>query len=86
MCRWSPALLSTIRAGASSARRGIETDADCPATNTVSNRATAAWSVKPCWVVTTKWKPSGAAVLYYRSGRNILPLVDGAVLARVKRG
>jgi hypothetical protein len=25
-------------------------------------------------------------VLYYRSGRNILPLVDGAVLARVKRG
>jgi hypothetical protein len=41
-CRWSPALLSTIRAGASSARRGIETDADSPATNTVSNRATAA--------------------------------------------
>ena len=31
VCRWSPALLSTIRAGASSVRRGIETDADCPA-------------------------------------------------------
>ena len=41
MCRWSSALQSTIRAGASSARRGIETDADSPATNTVSNRATA---------------------------------------------
>jgi len=41
---------------------GIEIDADCPATNTVSNRATAAWSVKPRWVVTTTWKPSGAAV------------------------
>jgi hypothetical protein len=34
-------LLSTIRAGASSVRRGIETDAESPATNTVSNRATA---------------------------------------------
>jgi len=62
MSRWSPASLSTIRAGASSARRGIEIDADCPATNTVSNRATAAWSVKPGWVVTTTWKPLGAAV------------------------
>ena len=31
MWRQLPALLSTIRAGASSVRRGIETDADCPA-------------------------------------------------------
>ena len=77
MCRWSPALLSMIRAGASPARRGIETDADCPATNTVSNRANAAWSVKPCWVVTTTWKPSDAAVL---------PPVNVAVLTGVKRG
>jgi hypothetical protein len=25
----------------------------CPTARTVSNRAIAAWSVKPCWVVTT---------------------------------
>ena len=42
MCRWRPALLNTIRAGASPAARGMETAADCPAANTVSNRSTAA--------------------------------------------
>ena len=47
MCRWPPALLSTIRAGASPAARGMETPADCPVTNTVSNRATAALSLAP---------------------------------------
>jgi hypothetical protein len=62
MCKWSPALLITIRAGASPMGRGIETAADWPAANTVSNRATAAWSATPCWVVTTTRKPSGAAV------------------------
>src|SRR5208282_4835456 len=62
MCRWSPALLNTIRAGASPASRGIETAADCPAANTVSNRATAALSVRPCWVVTATWKPSGSVM------------------------
>jgi len=30
MCRWSPALLKTIRAGSSPTPRGIETAADCP--------------------------------------------------------
>jgi len=30
-----------------------ETTADCPAANTVSNRATAAFCLAPCWVVTT---------------------------------
>jgi hypothetical protein len=53
MCRWLSALLSTIRAGASPAARGIETSADYPAANTVSNRSTAARLVRPCWVVTT---------------------------------
>jgi len=57
MCRWSPALFSTRRADASPAPRGNETAADCPAANTVSNRATAAFSVKPCWVITATWKP-----------------------------
>ena len=41
MCRWSPALLSNIRTGASPTPRGTETAADCPAANTVSNRSKA---------------------------------------------
>jgi|HubBroStandDraft_6_1064221.scaffolds.fasta_scaffold49409_5 hypothetical protein len=48
MWRRLPALLSTIRAGASPAARGTETAADCPAANTVSNRSTAALSLAPC--------------------------------------
>jgi hypothetical protein len=36
---------------ASPAARGIETAADCPAANTVSNRSTAALSLAPCCVV-----------------------------------
>ena len=51
-----------ICTGASPILRGMENAADCPAANTVSNRAIAAWSVKPCWVVRTTWKPSGAAM------------------------
>lgn len=47
MCRWPPALLNTIRAGASPAAGGMETAADCPAANTVSNRSTAALSLRP---------------------------------------
>ena len=30
--------------------------------NTVSNRATAALPLAPCWVVTTTWKPSGSSM------------------------
>ena len=48
--RWPPALLSTIRAGASSAARGMETAVDCPAAKIVSNGETTAFSVAPCWV------------------------------------
>jgi hypothetical protein len=59
--RWPPALLSSISAGASPAARGMETAVDCPAAKIVSNRETAAYSVAPCWVVTTTWKPSGSA-------------------------
>ena len=61
MCRWPPTFLNTIRAGASLAARGMETAADCPAANTVSNRSTAALSLAPCCVVTTTWKPSGSS-------------------------
>jgi hypothetical protein len=39
MRSWPSALLSTIRAGASPAARGMEIAADCPAANTVSNRS-----------------------------------------------
>jgi hypothetical protein len=45
-------------------RRGIETAADCPRRNTISKLVTAAWSVKPCWVVNTTWKPSGVSLRY----------------------
>ena len=48
MCRWPPALLSTTRAAVSPAARGMETAADCPTANTVSNRAIAAFSLMPC--------------------------------------
>ena len=40
---------------------GIETAADCPAANTVSNRSTAAFCLTPWCVVTTPWRPSGSS-------------------------
>ncbi len=62
MCKWSPALLSTICADASPAARGMETSADCPAANTVSNVKAAAFFLVPCSVATTTWKPSGSSM------------------------
>jgi hypothetical protein len=41
-------LLSTIRAGASPATRGMETATDWPGGITVSNRSTGAFSFMPC--------------------------------------
>ena len=66
MCRWPPALLSTTRAGVSPAARGMETAADFPTANTVSNRAIAAFSLVPCWVVAA-WTVTTPAMAALRS-------------------